>query len=80
MEANGAKLKNIYLSDVTLTNVPDCHFLLLEQPDLVNITVDVETYCKEVESGLTTDDIASLARPQALYPLHQEFLHWNNRL
>ena len=52
----------------------------LEQPDLTNIPVDVETYCKEVEAGLTTEDIAALARPQALSPLHQELLYCHNHL
>ena len=80
MEVNGAELHKIQLSDGTLTNVPACHLQLLENPDLTNIPVDVETYCKEVEAGLTTEDIAALALPQSLSPLHQEFLYWHNCL
>ena len=68
------------LSDGILTNIPACHLQFLEQPDLTNILVDVETCCKEVEAGLTNEDIVALARPQALLPLQQEFLHCQNRL
>ena len=60
VEVNGAELQTIQLLYSTLTKVPACHLHLLEQPDLKNIPVDVETYCKEVEAGLTTEDIASL--------------------
>ena len=74
VEVNGAKLHKFQLSDGTLTEVPACHLQLLEHPDFTNIPVDVETYCKEVEAGLTTEDIAALARPQSLSPLHKEFL------
>ena len=80
VEVNGAELQKNHLSGVTLTNVPGFHLQLLEQLDLTNIPVDVENYCKEVESGLTAEDIATLALPQAQSPLHQEFLYWHNRL
>ena len=62
-EVNGAELHKIQLFDGTLKNVSACHLQFLEKPDLTNIPVDAETYCKEVESGLTTEDIASLACP-----------------
>ena len=80
VEVNGAELHKIQLLDGTLTNVPACHFQLLEQLDLTNVPIYVETYCKEVEYGLTTEYIADLDRPQALSPLHQEFLYWHNCL
>ena len=80
VEVNGAKLHKIHLSDGTLTKVPAFTLQLLEHPDLTNIPIDVETYCKEVEAGLKTEDIAALARPQALFPLYQYFLYWHNRL
>ena len=76
VEVNGVELHKIQLSDGTLTKFPACHLQLLEQLDLTNIPVDVETYFKEVEDGLTTEDIAALARPQALSPLQQEFFYW----
>ena len=66
MEVNGAELHKIQLSDGTLKNVPACHLQLLEHPDLTNIPIDVKNYYKEVESGITTEDISALARPQAL--------------
>ena len=80
MEVNGAKLHKIHLSDGTLTKVPTFTLQLLEHPDLTNIPIDVETYYKEVETDLTTEDIAATARPQALSPLHQELIYWNNRM
>ena len=80
MEVNGAKLHKIHLSDGTLTKVPAFTLQLLEHPDLTNIPIDVETYCKEVEYGLTTEDISALAPPQALLSLHQEFMYWQNLL
>ena len=48
VEVNVTKLHKIQLSDGTLTNVPACNLQLLEHPDLTNIPIDVETYCKEV--------------------------------
>ena len=33
-----------------------------------------------METDLTTEDIAATARPQALSPLHQELIYWNNRM
>ena len=58
----------IQMFDGTLTNFPACHLRLLEQPDVTNIPTDVETYCKEVKGGLTTEDIAALTpRPYRLY-------------
>ena len=61
VEVNGTKLHKILMSDGTLTNASACHLQLLGQPYLTHIPVDVETYCKEVESGVTTEDIAALA-------------------
>ena len=80
MEVNGAELHKIHISYGTLTNVPACQLQLLEHSDLTNIPIDVETYCKEVEAGLKTEDIAALARPQAQSTLYQYFLYWHNRL
>ena len=48
--------------------------------DLTNIPTDVDTYCKEVESGLTEEDIKQMAQPQSLSPLQQELMFWHNRL
>ena len=80
VEVNGSKLHKIQLSDGTLTNVPACHLQLLEHTDLTNIPVDVETYYKEAESGLKTQDIVALTRPQSLSLLHQELIYWHNHL
>ena len=71
VEVNGAKLHKIHLSDGTLEKVPACNLKLLEHPDLTNIPIYVETYCKEVETGMTTEDVSALDRPQALLPLQQ---------
>ena len=63
-----------------MTNVPAYNLQLLEHTDITNIPIDVETYCKELEAGLTTENIVSLTRPQALSPLHKELLYWNHHL
>ena len=80
VEVNGTKLHKIQLPVGTLTNVPAYHLQLLEQSDLTNIPIDVETYCKEVEAGLTTEDIAAIAIPQPPSPLQKESVYWHNRL
>ena len=80
VEVNGAELRKIQLLYGTLANVFACHLQLLEQPYLTNIPVDVETYFKEVESGLTTEDISDLSHPQDLSPLQQDFLYLESRL
>ena len=54
VEVIGAESQKNQLSDGTLTNVPDCDLQLLGHPDLTIIPIDVETYCKEMESGPTT--------------------------
>ena len=71
VEVNGAELHKTQLSEGTLKNFPAFHLQLLEQPYLTNIPIDVETYCKEVEAGLKTEDIAAIALPQALWPLQK---------
>ena len=68
VEVNGAELHKIHISYGTLTNVPACHLQLLEHTDLTDMSIDVETYCKELKYGLTTEDISAIARPQALFP------------
>ena len=75
LEVNGIKLHKIQLSDGTLTNVPACHLQLLEQSDITNIHIDVETYIKDMESGLTTKNFSALDLPQALLLLHQDLLY-----
>ena len=44
VEVNVSKLHKIQLLDGTLTNIPACNLQLLEQPDITNIPIDVETY------------------------------------
>ena len=59
---------------------PACYFQLLEHPDLTNIPIGVETYCKEAEAGLKNEDIAAITCPQAISTLQKEFLYWYNRM
>ncbi len=80
VDKNGATLHKIRLEDGDLVETPAAHLTHLEQPDLTNIPLDVDSYCQEIEKGLTKEDIASIARPQSLSPLQQEFLHWHHRL
>ena len=80
VEVNGTELHKIHISNSTLSNFPACHLQLLEHPDLTDISIDVETYSKEVEDGLKTEDISTIARPQALLPLHKEFHYWHTCL
>lgn len=76
---NGAMLHEIRLETGDTITTSAAHLSHLDQPDVTNIPIDIPTYCKEVEKGLTKEDVEAIARPQTLSPLQQEFLHRHYR-
>ena len=78
--SNGVEFHSVKLSTGKTVKTNASHLQLLEQPDLTNIPTDIDTYCKEVKTGVTEEDIKQMARPQSLTPLQQELVFWHNQL
>ena len=50
--SNGVEFHLVKLSSGETVKTNALHLQLLEQPDLTNIPTDIDTYCKEVKTGL----------------------------
>jgi hypothetical protein len=52
----------------------------MDQTSSTDIPFDVESYCGEVEKGLSDEQIVLMARPKTLTPLQQELMYWHEKL
>ena len=66
--------------DGTKITTLESHLWVLDQPHLCNIPSTPLDYYKEVEKGLTKEEVQRLAYPLVLSPVQQELMSWHHRL